>query len=291
MQDFYNHYKNIFDLKLNSFFNFIDNYIDAGNYEKKYVSFENISDYFNKNERVFTEDKNKPDKYKYRVSSKDFINIFEWNNDTIIVDLRIVVEDLIKSKIDNIYLSKFISFMYEDLNNEYKIFNSEDFEFIDVCKIYGIENSESVNFLDNSLRTFKSNKELIENLLIKFSEINKTDYLKFLNENENHADAEKKHISNKRNNNSSKIPWNDTEESLIRLFECLYNSGLINMESYKNRFSIITKTFLNKAGCEFKNKQLGVTAQKMKSDKITKDSNSYVKFEKLIADLSKYIRE
>ncbi len=290
MQDFFNHFKSIFDLKLNSFFSFIDSYINAGNYEKKYGSFEGIGDYFKINEKLFTSDEHKPQQFKYRVSNKDFINIFEWNNERIIIDLKNVVIDLQKSKIDNIYLSKFISFMCEDLNNECQLFKSEDFELIKVKKAFQIENGASVNFLENSLRTLNTNKELIENLVIKFSEINKTEYLKFLNENENHLNIEIKETTNVRNKKLNKVQWTDTEESLIRLFDYLYNSGFINTGSYKNRFSLISNTFLNKEGKEFKNKQLSVTYQRVISEKISNNSDSHAKFEKLISILSKQLK-
>ena len=288
-QDFYYQFLEIFDLKLNSFFNFIDKYIHAGNYEKKYGSFENVSEYFLRNKKVFTEEELKPNKYTYRGLSTEFVNIFNWNNDTIIVDLRNLTIELQKNKIDSNYLFKFITFMCEDLNNEYQIFNSAEFESIKVKKNYGIENSESVNFRESSLLSLRNKKELLENLQIKISEINKSNFLNFFDTNKNLADSRKEQTNHK-NSKLSRIQWNDTEEGLIRLFDCLYNSGLISTESYKNRFSIITKTFLNKDGGEFKNKQLGVKSQRIKSEKIKENSTTHDNFEKLISNLSKFLQ-
>lgn len=81
--------------------------------------------------------------------------------------------------------------------------------------------------------------------------------------------------------NSSKIQWNDTEESLIRIFNYLCHSGFINKESYFKRFSLITKTFINKSGGEFKNKQLSVTSNGM-NNKMSADITAHSKFSKLI---------
>jgi hypothetical protein len=77
MQDFYTHFKIIFDLKIDSFINFIDKYIEAGNYVKKYGNFENISEYFKNNGGKFSKRKFTKTEISYSFPDTDFKNIFE----------------------------------------------------------------------------------------------------------------------------------------------------------------------------------------------------------------------
>jgi hypothetical protein len=78
--------------------------------------------------------------------------------------LEKVLTDLQKSKIDTLYLTKFILFLKKDLSDEFKIFNSDGFDLIGAKKDFGIDYSDSKNYLEDSLLMLKVNEGKLNKL-------------------------------------------------------------------------------------------------------------------------------
>lgn len=93
-----------------------------------------------------------------------------------------------------------------------------------------------------------------------------------------------------------KLVFQGNEESILRIFDLLYNAGFIHTNSYNKRNAIIRDTFLkldeNNNEIEFKNTQLSsVKSQRLKDEIIKKSNTDYTKFAKLLKSLKKIIPE
>lgn len=89
-------------------------------------------------------------------------------------------------------------------------------------------------------------------------------------------------MNNTRLKEIKKFKWKGTEKSITILFECLHNADFISQEDYSSRFRIISDTFKNKYGKDFKQKQLKVSSGKPFTDKDN--------FDKLINSITKIMK-
>lgn len=84
----------------------------------------------------------------------------------------------------------------------------------------------------------------------------------------------------------NKIKWSGSETELIYLFELLFKENLIDINQYQERFSLISKHFINRKEEPFNNKQLAQANQNISVNKGSKPKRAKL-IETLITPLKK----